>query len=220
MMCSRICTLPMAERPGFSDALGACLEHGAGVLLVEERTRLARDKFAAHDALRTFAHAGVQVLCADGSNANGATDPAAMLLDGIGHAVAASDRRVIVARMAAGRQAKAQRDPRSRAQGGSCPTAIDAVAREASRLILRLRRRCGLRSTSCVVELLSEPQRLSLAGSRRCSRVSSSVLNTSALATGGLSIPASGTRSRLRWRDGGSARELSGRPQTHGGTLV
>src|SRR5438445_12032005 len=47
-------TLPMAERPGLSQALMACLEHGAGVLLVEERTRLARDEFAAHDALRTF----------------------------------------------------------------------------------------------------------------------------------------------------------------------
>lgn len=114
-------TVPMAERPGLSDALALCLEHGAGVLLVEERTRLARDEFAAHDALRTFAHAGIKVLYADGSNGDGASGPAAMLLDGIGHAVAAYDRRVIVARMAAGRQAKAQRDPRSRAQGGKLP---------------------------------------------------------------------------------------------------
>ncbi len=114
-------TLPMAERIGLPKALAACLEHGAGVLLVEERTRLARDEFAAHDALRTFAHAGIKVLYADGSNGNGTSDPAAMLLDGIGHAVAAYDRRVIVARMAAGRQAKAQRDPRSRGQGGKLP---------------------------------------------------------------------------------------------------
>lgn len=114
-------TLPMADRPGLSEALAACLEHGAGVLLVEERTRLARDEYAAHDALRTFAHAGVRVLYADGSNGHGASDPAAMLLDGIGHAVAAYDRRVIVARMAAGRQSKAQREPRSRAQGGKLP---------------------------------------------------------------------------------------------------
>ncbi len=114
-------TLPIAERPGLEDALTACLERGAGTLLVEERTRLARDEFAAHDALRTFAHAGVRMLYADGANGNGASDPAAMLLDGIGHAVAAYDRRVIVARMAAGRQAKAQRNPRSRAQGGKLP---------------------------------------------------------------------------------------------------
>src|SRR5262249_33052899 len=113
-------TLPIAERPGLSDALTTCLQRGAGILLVEERTRLARDEFAAHDALRTFAHAGVKVLYADGSNGNG-SDPAAMLVDGIGHAVAAYDRRVIVARMAAGRQAKAQREPHSRAQGGKLP---------------------------------------------------------------------------------------------------
>jgi DNA invertase Pin-like site-specific DNA recombinase len=114
-------TVPMAERPGLTQALTACLEHGAGVLLVEERTRLARDEYAAHDALRTFAHAGVRVLYADGSNGNRSSDPAAMLLDGIGHAVAAYDRRVIVARMAAGRQVKAQISPRSRAQGGKLP---------------------------------------------------------------------------------------------------
>lgn len=114
-------TLPMAERPGLSNALGSCLEQGAGVLLVEERTRLARDEYAAHDALRTFARAGVHVLYADGSNGTTASDPAARLLDGIGHAVAAYDRRVIVARMAAGRRAKGQREPRSRAQGGKLP---------------------------------------------------------------------------------------------------
>lgn len=114
-------TLPMGDRPALSEALTKCLEHGAGVLLVEERTRLARDEFAAHDALRTFAHAGVRVLYADGSNGNGSSDPAGMLLDGIGHAIAAYDRRVIVARMAAGRRAKAQRSPRSRPQGGRLP---------------------------------------------------------------------------------------------------
>jgi DNA invertase Pin-like site-specific DNA recombinase len=112
-------TLPMGERPELTGALSDCLEHGAGVLLVEERTRLARDEFAAFDALRTFARAGVQVLYADGSN--GAGDPAAQLIDTIGHGLAAYDRRLIVARMAAGRRAKAEREPRSRAQGGRLP---------------------------------------------------------------------------------------------------
>src|SRR5690349_7573274 len=63
-------TLPMADRPGLSEALALCLEHGAGVLLVEERTRLARDEYAAHDALRTFAHAEIAIRYADGSNGN------------------------------------------------------------------------------------------------------------------------------------------------------
>ena len=52
----------MVERPGLAEALARCLEYGAGVLLVEERTHLARDEYAAHDVLRTFAHAGVRVL--------------------------------------------------------------------------------------------------------------------------------------------------------------
>lgn len=114
-------TKTLNERRALPDALSACLEHGAGVLLVEERTRLARDEFVAHDALRTFGTAGVHVVYADGSNGNGASDPAALLLDGIGHAVAAYDRRVVVARMAAGRTIKADREPRSRAQGGKLP---------------------------------------------------------------------------------------------------
>ena len=92
--------LPMAERPDLTAALTDCLEHGAAILLVEERTRLARDEYAGYDALRSFATAGVKVLYADGTNQ--ASDPAALLIDSIGHSIAAYDRRVIVARMAAG----------------------------------------------------------------------------------------------------------------------
>ena len=114
-------TLPMAERPELTAALTDCLEHGAGILLVEEKSRLARDEYAAYDALRSFATAGVRVVYADGSGGNGASDPAAILIDSIGHSIAAYDRRVIVARMAAGRKTKAEREPRSRAQGGRLP---------------------------------------------------------------------------------------------------
>jgi DNA invertase Pin-like site-specific DNA recombinase len=114
-------TLRMAERPELSAALTDCLEFGAGVLLVEEKGRLARDEYAAYDALRSFASVGVKVVYADGSGGNGTSDPAALLLDSIGHSIAAYDRRVIVARLAAGRKAKAEREPRSRAQGGKLP---------------------------------------------------------------------------------------------------
>src|SRR6516165_5733549 len=71
-------TLPMAERPELAAALTDCLELGAGVLLVEEKGRLARDEYAAYDALRSFATAGVTVVYADGSGGNGASDPAAL----------------------------------------------------------------------------------------------------------------------------------------------
>jgi hypothetical protein len=39
-------SVPMADRPALTRAVAACLELGPGVLLVEERTRLARDEYA------------------------------------------------------------------------------------------------------------------------------------------------------------------------------
>jgi DNA invertase Pin-like site-specific DNA recombinase len=109
----------LRDRAGLSAALRSCLELGAGSLLVEDRSRLARDEWAAHDAVRTFEAAGVRVLYADGSN--GRADAAGHLADSIGHALVAYDRRVIVARMAAGRALKAERHPRARKQGGRLP---------------------------------------------------------------------------------------------------
>lgn len=115
-------TLPMEQRPGLRAALASCMERGAGVLLVEEPSRLARDEYAAHDAMRAFGLAGVRVVYSDGRNASSdPDDPAARLSDGLGHLLSAYDRRVIVARMRAGREAKARREPRSRAQGGALP---------------------------------------------------------------------------------------------------
>jgi DNA invertase Pin-like site-specific DNA recombinase len=114
-------TLPMDQREGLSDALVSCLEHGAGVLLVEEPGRLARDEYVAYDALRSFAAAGVRVLYADGRKAAAEDDPAAKLSEGLDHLISAYDRRVIVARMKAGREQKATAKPRSRALGGKLP---------------------------------------------------------------------------------------------------
>jgi len=114
-------TLPLEQRPELAAALVSAQARGAGVLLVDERTRLARDEYAAHDAIRTFAAAGIRVLYADGSNGAGSDDNSAHLLDSIGHAVAAYERRVIVARLAAGRQIKAAEQPHARKQGGRVP---------------------------------------------------------------------------------------------------
>lgn len=111
-------TVALEDRPGLTDALAAVYQHGAGGLVVAERTRLARDEYVAHDAVRTFRAAGARVLYADGSNGD---DDSALLLDGIGHVIAAHDRRRIVARLKAGRDAKAAALPASRAQGGGLP---------------------------------------------------------------------------------------------------
>jgi DNA invertase Pin-like site-specific DNA recombinase len=111
-------TLPLEERPQLAAALAATYQYGAGALLVARRDRLARDEYAAHDAIRAFKAAGVRVLYADGANGN---DDSALLLDGIQHVIAAHERRAIVARLKAGRDAKAARYPGSRPQGGRVP---------------------------------------------------------------------------------------------------
>lgn len=112
-------TVALEDRPGLRDALAAVYQHGAGGLLVAERSRLARDEYVAHDAVRAFRSAGRDVLYADGSNGE---DDSALLLDGIGHVIAAHERRRIVARLKAGRDAKAARHGEAaRAHGGKLP---------------------------------------------------------------------------------------------------
>jgi len=112
-------TLPMDERPGLQQALADALRLGAGTLIVEDRSRLARDEYAAFDALRTFRGSGVRVMYADGSNGGDGAD--AQLVDSIQHAIAASERRRIVAKLRAGRTVAAERAPDARKQGGPVP---------------------------------------------------------------------------------------------------
>jgi DNA invertase Pin-like site-specific DNA recombinase len=112
-------TVPADERPGLQAAIAGAYQHGAAVVIVSERSRLARDEYVAYDALRSLTAAGLKVLYADGSNGE---DDSALLLDGIGHVIAAHDRRRIVARLKAGRDAKAARHGEAaRAQGGRVP---------------------------------------------------------------------------------------------------
>lgn len=111
-------TLPIDDRPGLRQALADALRLGAGTLIVEDRSRLARDEYAAHDAKRAFAVSNVRVLYADGSNGEG---EGAELIDSIQHALAAHDRRGIVARLRAGREVAADEYPDARKQGGPVP---------------------------------------------------------------------------------------------------
>jgi site-specific DNA recombinase len=107
-------SIPLAERRGLRDALDACLEHGAGVLLVADKSRLARDEYAAFDALRAFNMAGVVVLFADGQNSDG-------LAGSIGHLVAADEKRNLVTKLERGRAEAADEHPHARKQGGRVP---------------------------------------------------------------------------------------------------
>lgn len=110
--------VPIDERPKGKAALEAMLVNGAGVLLLARRDRLARDPYIAGHAKRAVALAGGRILYAEGGNGD---DDSALLLDDIQHALAAHERRAIVARLKAGRDAKAARYPGSRPQGGRMP---------------------------------------------------------------------------------------------------
>jgi len=112
-------TVTVDARPGMQAAIAAAYQHGAASIVVAERSRLARDEFVAHDALRKLTGVGLGVIYAGNGNGD---DDAALLMDGIGHVIAAHDRRRIVARLKAGRDAKAARHGEgARAQGGRLP---------------------------------------------------------------------------------------------------
>lgn len=107
-------TVPLAERPELSAAMETCESIRAGVLLVPDRDRLARDEFCAFDALRQFNSIGVVVLFADGYNGEG-------LAGNLGHLIAADDRRRTVARLQRGREEAEREHPAARKQGGRVP---------------------------------------------------------------------------------------------------
>jgi site-specific DNA recombinase len=107
-------TVPLAERGELLAAFERCAAIRAGVLLVADRDRLARDEFCAFDALRQFNAIGVVVLFADGYNGEG-------LAGNLGHLIAADDRRRTVARLRRGREEAEREHPTARKQGGRVP---------------------------------------------------------------------------------------------------
>lgn len=109
-------TVFLDERPVGSAALDAMLALGAGTLLLAHRDRLARDPYVAGHAKRAVALLGGRIAYAEGGNGDSDGD---LLMDDIGHAIAAHERRRIVARLRAGREAKAAAHPGSQAQGGA-----------------------------------------------------------------------------------------------------
>lgn len=101
-------TTLLDERPAGRAALDAMLQHGAGTLLLARRDRLARDPFVAGHAKRAVAIFGGRIQYAEGGNGQ---DDSGLLLDDIQHAIAAHERRAIVARLRQGREAKRAADP-------------------------------------------------------------------------------------------------------------
>jgi DNA invertase Pin-like site-specific DNA recombinase len=84
---------PLEKREGLVAALNALGEHGAGVLLVAKRDRLARDTMVAAMVERLTERAGARVMSADGvGNGEG---PEGMLLRGLMDLFAQYERALI-----------------------------------------------------------------------------------------------------------------------------
>lgn len=98
---------PIDKRPALLDALAALREHGAGVLVVAKRDRLARDSMIAAMVERMAAAAGADVLSAAGEGEG--DGPEALLMRRLIDAFAEYERALIAARTRAALAVKAGR---------------------------------------------------------------------------------------------------------------
>jgi site-specific DNA recombinase len=101
---------PVAERVGFTAALAAMKEAGAGVLLVAKRDRLARDVVEAAMAARLVERIGARVMSADGVSHE--DTPEARLLRTMIDAFAEFERALIRSRTKAALRARRDRGQR------------------------------------------------------------------------------------------------------------
>lgn len=98
----------IADRPELLAALAALREHGAGVLAVAKRDRLARDVMAAAMIDRMVVDAGARVVSAAGEGTD-SDDPSAVLMRRMVDAFAEYERALIAARTRAALAVKRSR---------------------------------------------------------------------------------------------------------------
>lgn len=98
----------IADRPELLAALAALREHGAGVLAVAKRDRLARDVMAAAMIDRMVVDAGARVVSAAGEGTD-SDDPSSMLMRRMVDAFAEYERALIAARTRAALAVKRSR---------------------------------------------------------------------------------------------------------------
>lgn len=101
---------PIAERPALLAALTALRGHGAGVLAVAKRDRIARDVVVAASVESAAASAGARLASADGMS--DAAGPEGALMRGIVDVFASYERGLIRARTKAALAAKAAKGER------------------------------------------------------------------------------------------------------------
>lgn len=102
--------LPIDKRPALSAALASLRSHGAGILVVAKRDRIARDVVLAAGIERAARNAGARVVSADGTG-NGDT-PADGFMRTIIDGAAEYERALIRVRTRAALQAKRARGER------------------------------------------------------------------------------------------------------------
>lgn len=101
---------PLDKRPALLEAVEALAEHGAGVLLVAKRDRLARDTMAAAMIERLTERAGARIVSADGVGSE--DTPEGLLMRRLIDAFAEYERAVIGARTRAALATKRNRGER------------------------------------------------------------------------------------------------------------
>lgn len=120
------------KRPALSAALSALEEHGAGVLLVAKRDRLARDVINAAMIERLAERVGARIVSAAGEGTEGdAADPSAMLMRGIVDLFAQYERALIRSRTRAALAVKRSRGERIGSVPYGSRLAADGVHLEA-----------------------------------------------------------------------------------------
>ena len=113
----------IADRPELVAALASLTVHGAGVLVVAKRDRLARDVMNAAMAERMAADAGARIVSAAGEGTDSA-DPSAVLMRTMVDAFAQYERAMIAARTRAALAAKRAKGERT----GTIPYGFTADA--------------------------------------------------------------------------------------------
>jgi len=126
----------IADRPELLAALAALREHGAGVLAVAKRDRLARDVMAAAMIDRMVVDAGARVVSAAGEGTD-SDDPSAVLMRRMVDAFAEYERALIAARTRAALAVKRSRgEATSHAPFGFRAVAGVLVADEAEQAVI------------------------------------------------------------------------------------
>jgi DNA invertase Pin-like site-specific DNA recombinase len=126
----------IADRPELLAALAALREHGAGVLAVAKRDRLARDVMAAAMIDRMVVDAGARVVSAAGEGTD-SDDPSSMLMRRMCDAFAEYERALIAARTRAALAVKRSRgEATSHAPFGSRAVGGVLVADEAEQAVI------------------------------------------------------------------------------------